>query len=162
MGIKIVTIGVYGFSEEYFFSTLQDAGVDVFYDIRWRRGLRGSNYAFANYKRLKDRLDSLGIEYHHRRDLAPTPEIRQVQANIDQDNRTAKRKRTVLSPEFTAAYEEKVLHMFDAGDFIAALPEHIKVLALFCVERDPGACHRLLVAEKLLAIPGCSIEHLLP
>ena len=158
----MTTIGVYGFTEEDFFCTLQDARVDVFYDIRWRRGVRGSNYAFANHKRLKYRLDSLGIEYRHRRDLAPTPEIRQIQAHKDQENLTTKRKRTTLSPEFSAAYEEKVLRNFDALDFAAALPEHVKVLALFCVERDPEACHRLLVAEKLRGIPGSSVVHLLP
>ncbi|MFN2179799.1 MAG: hypothetical protein ACK2UV_09955, partial [Candidatus Promineifilaceae bacterium] len=56
----IVTIGVYGFDETTFFQALKDAGVDTFCDIRRRRGVRGSRYAFANSKRLQKRLAELG------------------------------------------------------------------------------------------------------
>jgi hypothetical protein len=59
--IKIVTIGVYGFNEETFFDALQAAGVQVFCDIRWRRGVHGAEYAFVNHKRLVTHLESLGI-----------------------------------------------------------------------------------------------------
>ena len=82
--VRIVTIGVYGFREDAFFEALQDAQVDVFCDIRWRRGVRGAEYAFVNHKRLVARLESLGIEYVHRRDLAPTPEVRQRQKDADE------------------------------------------------------------------------------
>jgi hypothetical protein len=34
--------------------------------------------------------------------------------------------------------------------------------ALFCVERDPEACHRSLVAERLAADHGASVTHLRP
>ena len=53
---RILTIGVYGYSEEAFFQALQVAGVDAFCDIRSRRGVRGATYAFANSKRLQARL----------------------------------------------------------------------------------------------------------
>ena len=74
--MKIFTIGVYGYTAEKFFSDLNQSGVEVFYDIRWRRGVRGVGYSFANYRRLKDKLESLGIRYIHRKDFAPPPEIR--------------------------------------------------------------------------------------
>ncbi len=45
---RIVTLGVYGRSEAEFFATLQHAQVDLFCDIRRRRGVRGRDYAFAN------------------------------------------------------------------------------------------------------------------
>ena len=54
--MKFVTIGVYGSDEATFFEALQRAGVDTFCDIRWRRGVRGAKYAFANSARLQKRL----------------------------------------------------------------------------------------------------------
>ena len=160
--MKIVTIGVYGFTNELFFEILRKAYVDVFCDIRWRRGVRGADYAFANHKRLQRQLESMGIQYIHRRDLAPTPEIRQRQNADDKKMRVPKRKRGHLSPDFSNAYLEGVLNDFDVDVFLTTLPEDTKVLALFCVEREPGACHRSLVAEKIQAASGASIEHLLP
>ena len=49
--LKFVTLGVYGFTPSAFFEALQRAGVDTFCDIRWRRGVRGREYAFANSAR---------------------------------------------------------------------------------------------------------------
>ncbi len=50
---RIVTIGVYGFEEEEFFAALANARVDLFCDVRRRRGVRGARYAFANSQRLQ-------------------------------------------------------------------------------------------------------------
>jgi hypothetical protein len=36
------------------------------------------------------------------------------------------------------------------------------VTALICVERDPEACHRSLVAERLRAEHGLPVMHLRP
>jgi uncharacterized protein (DUF488 family) len=94
--MRIVTIGVYGFSEEAFFRTLQEAGVDTFCDIRWRRGVRGREYAFANSARLQKRLAELGIRYLHFRELAPSPELRKRQTAADKAAGVEKRKRTGL------------------------------------------------------------------
>ena len=162
MSLKIVTIGVYGFSETQFFETLQEAGVDIFCDVRWRRGVRGAAYAFANHKRLQARLESLGIGYIHCKELAPTPEIRQRQSEADHRGRVAKRKRASLSAEFISAYQSEILSGFDPHEFIAALPEGARVVALFCVEREASACHRSLLAEKLRGVEGIEVEHLHP
>jgi len=160
--IKIVTIGVYGFAEETFFEALQSAGVQVFCDIRWRRGVRGAEYAFANHQRLQTRLEALRIAYLHCRDLAPTPEIRQRQYEADKAGKVAKRKRGTLSPDFIAAYREEVLADFDPQEFLDGLPEGTGVVALFCVEREPAACHRSLVAERLRQVDWIEVEHLQP
>ena len=45
--IEIVTIGVYGVDEAGFFAALQAASVDIFCDLRARRGLRGVDYVYA-------------------------------------------------------------------------------------------------------------------
>lgn len=42
MKTEIYTIGVYGSTEETFFSKLIAAQVDLFVDIRQRRGVRGN------------------------------------------------------------------------------------------------------------------------
>jgi Protein of unknown function, DUF488 len=34
--------------------------------------------------------------------------------------------------------------------------------ALLCVERDPEACHRSLIAERMAAEHGVSVTHLKP
>jgi len=160
--IKIVTIGAYGFTEESFFKALKAAGVQVFCDIRWRRGVRGADYAFANHKRLQARLEAIGMIYLPRRDLAPSPEIRQRQMDADKAEKVAKRKRSALSTDFVDAYQQEVLAAFDGRAFLDDLPADVGVLALFCVEREPAACHRSLVAENLRAAAGVEVEHLLP
>jgi uncharacterized protein (DUF488 family) len=160
--LKIVTIGAYGFTDETFFEALQDAGVQVFCDIRWRRGVRGAQYAFANHKRLVARLEALGIAYLHRRDLAAPPEIRERQKQADKADKVTKRQRNSLSPDFIAAYYDEILTGFDPDAFLDDLPEGTKAVALFCVEREPAACHRWLVASKLQDAAGMEIEHLMP
>src|SRR5512146_822054 len=119
--MKLVTIGVYGTSETAFFDALKRAGVDTFCDIRWRRGVRGAEYAFVNSARLQRRLAELGIRYLHFQDLAPTPELRQKQYEADKAERTAKRKRTQLSDAFIQAYRQEHLAGFDAQKFLERL-----------------------------------------
>ena len=158
---KIITIGVYGFSEDELFVQLKAANVDLLCDIRWRRGVRGSKYAFANHKRLAARLEEMGVAYIHRRDLAPTPKTRQKQKDADKAEKVAKRKRDELSPAFISAFEEEILANFDAQVFLDEL-EDKKVIALLCVEREPAACHRSLVAEKLAQAVSGDMIHLKP
>ena len=160
--MKIVTIGVYGYTAERFFSDLRKAGVDVFCDIRWRRGVRGSDYTFANHQRLKNQLESLGIRYLHRRDLAPTPEIRKLQHTVDASEKIAKRKRDTLSDPFKDAYQEQILANFDINDFFEQLGPDVNCVAFCCVERLPEACHRHLVAKAIREKLEVDIHHLLP
>ena len=162
--LRLVTIGVYGFSEAGFFDALRAAGVDTLCDIRWRRGVRGAEYAFANSARLQARLGELGIRYLHRRELAPAPALRRRQAEADKTEKTAKRKRLALSDAFIAGYRQEHLADFDSRRFIEGLGAEARVVALLCVEREPGACHRSLLAERLQQDLGAAIElaHLTP
>jgi uncharacterized protein (DUF488 family) len=147
--VKFVTIGVYGFSAEGFFQALQEAGVDVLCDIRWRRGVRGKEYSFANSARLQKRLTELGIRYVHVRDVAPNPALRKRQHDADDAEGIAKRKRTALTSTFIEGYREDILSKFDSGSFLGQLGPEPKTVALLCVEREPGACHRSLLAARL-------------
>ncbi|MFN3335859.1 MAG: DUF488 family protein, partial [Caldilinea sp.] len=114
---KIITIGVYGFDAESFFAALQRADVDTLCDIRRRRGVRGSEYAFANRARLEARLATLGIRYVHRLDLAPDAALREAQYRVDAEAGVAKRQREMLSPAFIAGYRRECLDAFDSRQF---------------------------------------------
>lgn len=159
---RIVTIGVYGYDEEVFFKALTDAGVDTFCDIRQRRGMRGAKYAFVNSNRLQDRLERVGIRYCHFRQLAPDQSVRGLQKAADETAGTGKRTRSNLSDEFIEAYSRECLSTFGAQDFIRELGEDAKVVALFCVEREPAACHRSLVAQRLSQELELDVRHLMP
>lgn len=156
---RIVTMGVYGRTEADFFAALQTAQVDTFCDIRQRRGVRGAEYAFVNSMRLQARLAELGIRYCHLKELAPTEAIRQAQVQVDKADKTAKRQRTALGPVFVANYRREILTDFSPQTFLAQLPADCRVVALFCVERAPEACHRHLVAQALAAA-GLEVEHI--
>ena len=160
--MKIVTIGVYGFTERRFFHALKQGAVDTFCDIRARRAVRGRDYSFANSQRLQTHLAQLGIRYLHWPDLAPSQKLRQLQAVADREEHVARRKRTHLSQEFIRGYEQECLTTFRSREFIARLGPAAKIAALFCVEREPSACHRSLVAERLREDLGLEVVHLIP
>ena len=162
MAIEIVTIGVYGFDADQFFQALVEQRVDTLCDIRRRRGVRGAEYAFANKGRLQERLAALDIRYLHFLDLAPSTALREQQAAADKQAHTARRKRTALNMQFVQGYEQEVLAHFDAAAFFAALGPEAHTVALLCVERQPEACHRSLLAEHLHKAFGISVRHITP
>lgn len=159
--IKIITLGVYGATEAGFFRALQEAGVDTFCDIRARRGVRGSEYAFVNSQRLQAKLAELGIRYLHFKELAPSEALRKRQYGADKADRIAKRQRTELSKQFIAGYQEEHRD-FDSRKFIEQLGPDAHAVALFCVERSWSACHRSLLAARLQQDLGMKILHLTP
>jgi hypothetical protein len=159
---EFVTIGAHGWDAERFFGALVAAGVGTFCDLRARRGVRGREYAFANSQRLQARLAELGIRYLHRLDLAPSATTRSQQHAADAAAHTAKRSRAILSPAFIEAYHRERLDNFDAAAFLSDLGSGARVVALFCVEREPAACHRSLLAERLIHDLGVTVIHLTP
>jgi uncharacterized protein (DUF488 family) len=146
----IYTVGVYGSSEKEFFQKLTDYDIDTFCDIRLRRAVRGSQYAFANSQRLQDKLANLSIKYLHETRLSPTPEIIKLQDKFDQEHKIQRRKREELTDVFKMAYKNKILSKFDIQQFIKDLERSgSKKVVLFCVEKFPAACHRSLVTDKI-------------
>ena len=63
--LEIYTIGVYNSTENVFFDKLTNNNVDLFLDIRQRRGVRGSQYKFVNSSYLQEKLAKLDIKYKH-------------------------------------------------------------------------------------------------
>ncbi|SMC71262.1 DUF488 domain-containing protein [Kibdelosporangium aridum] len=158
---RIATIGVYGFTAAAFVETLTGAGVALLLDLRQRRGVRGPEYSWANSARLQHALAAADIGYQHVKDLAPTTELRQLQYREDDRQGVGKRNRIALAPEYVEHYTREILDPFDLGALVAELPSH-SVTALLCVERDPEACHRSLVAARLRAEHGLPVTDLRP
>ena len=157
---SIATIGVYGFNRDSFLETLKRAGVGLVLDVRQRRGVRGSEYAWANSRRLQAALGEAGIGYTHLKELAPTTELRELQYREDARLGEGKRSRTVLASAYARLYTEEILDQVDLDPivhWIGTTPA-----ALLCVERDPEACHRSLIAARLERDWGFSVENLRP
>jgi uncharacterized protein (DUF488 family) len=157
----VTTIGVYGFTAERFFDTLRDARVRLLLDVRQRRGVRGREYAWANSKRLQAALAEAGIAYRHHPELAPTTELRRLQYAEDDRRGVGKRSRTELAPAYRERYTREILDHVDLEPLVASLPSE-GATALLCVERDPEACHRSLIAARLAAEHDVEVTHLVP
>lgn len=158
---RVLTIGVYGFDLPAFLAKLKEAGVPLLLDVRQRRGVRGREYAWANSKRLQAALADAGIEYEHHPELAPTTELRQLQYAEDSLRGVGKRSRVQLALAYRERYTREILDAVDLGSFLDGLPAD-GTSALLCVEADPEACHRSLIAERLAADHGASLGHLRP
>jgi len=123
--------------------------------------VRGSRYAWANARRLQSALAEAGIAYRHRRDLAPTTELRQLQYAADDRAGVGKRSRALLDPQYVARYTREVLDVADLEALVAELPRDAAA-ALLCVEAEPEACHRSLIAARLAARYAVAIAHIRP
>jgi uncharacterized protein (DUF488 family) len=130
-------------------------------DVRQRRGVRGREYAWANAMRLQEALAAAGVEYRHHKELAPTTELRHLQYAEDARLGVGKRSRVELAPEYRERYVREILDDVDLEPIVAELPRD-GASALLCVERDPEACHRSLIAERLAAELGVTVIHLHP
>jgi uncharacterized protein (DUF488 family) len=158
-GPSVATIGVYGFTIDTFLDVLRAANVELVLDVRQRRGVRGTEYAWANSLRLQAALAEAGIEYRHHKELAPTTELRHVQYAEDDRRGVGKRSRVELAPEYRERYIREILDHVDLAPIVAEMPSDA-TSALLCVERDPEACHRSLVAERLATEYRLPVTHL--
>lgn len=158
--MHIFTIGVYGSTEKQFFGKLAESDIDTFCDVRQRRGVRGSQYAFVNSKRLQDKLFEMGISYTYLKELSPTKEIRAAQKEADKRNGIQKKDRTRLGDVFICGYREHIAD-YDFCALVEKLKDmHADKVVFFCVEESPYACHRSIVAERIHKLFGYQITHL--
>ncbi|MGL5859095.1 MAG: DUF488 family protein, N3 subclade [Angustibacter sp.] len=157
----MVTVGVYGFDADSFLRQLREAEVTHLLDVRQRRGVRGSEYAWANSLRLQAALAGAGIAYEHHPELAPTTELRHLQYDEDDRQGVGKRNRRELAAAYVRRYTAEILGSADLAPIVSALPS-LGCTALFCVERDPDACHRSLIAQRMTERHHVTIEHLRP
>jgi uncharacterized protein (DUF488 family) len=160
--LRITTIGVYGFNKSTFFEALREAKVAVFCDIRSRRGVRGTEFAFANSKRLQNKLHSLGIKYIYVKELAPSDSTRNLQRQANKASHATRLHMSRLCDAFIVAYETETLSSFKIDEFIQRFGLYNETITFFCVEGQPESCHRSLVAERFSRELGVSLVHLKP
>jgi hypothetical protein len=67
----------------------------------------------------------------------------------------------VLAERYAKRYRREILEPLDLEPLVRGLPD-TGAAALFCVERDPEACHRSIVAERLSREYGVAVGHLRP
>ena len=172
----IFTIGVYGSTEESFYGALVENEIELFIDIRARRGMRGSQYKYANSSYLQSKMKELGIYYAHLKELAPTKEIRALQWQADKTEKTRKRDRLGLSEPYINAYNKEILkyrkrradrildpnNVLESAKELAGFPDEkpLQRYVLFCVEQHADACHRSLVAARFNDKMGGKVKHL--
>jgi uncharacterized protein (DUF488 family) len=129
------TIGYERLSPEALVAELEAAGVARVLDVRERAQSRRPGMSKT---KLGDRLAAAGIAYEHRRSLGTPPEIRAFYRR-SAVREAARRFRD--HAEATAADELDAL----AAELAAGAP----ATALLCLEAEPAACHRRVVAELL-------------
>lgn len=172
----IFTIGVYGSTEESFFRALGDNEIELFIDIRARRGMRGSKYGYVNSTALQKKLKEREIYYAHLKELAPTKEIRALQWQADKEENTKKSDRIGLSNSYILAYKREILkyrkkradrildpvNVLEGAKELAGFPEGrpLQRFVFFCVEANAKACHRSLVAARFADKTGGRVKHL--
>ena len=72
-----------------------------------------------------------------------------------------KRSRVELAPEYARRYLTEILAAVDLDALARELADGPPP-ALLCVERDPEACHRSLIAARLADEHGARVTHLRP
>jgi uncharacterized protein (DUF488 family) len=158
---RVVTIGVYEWDLERFIEALRSEDVRRLLDVRQRRGVRGREYAWANSQRLQHSLADAGLGYEHHLELAPTTELRQQQYAEDARLGVGKRSRIALAAVYRDGYTRQILDRVDLTPIVDSFPDGDAV-ALLCVEADPEACHRSLIAERMASEYGVEVSHLRP
>ncbi|MFN2225064.1 MAG: DUF488 family protein [Anaerolineae bacterium] len=141
------TIGYTRKSLERFIRLLQEAGVDAVIDVRLR-----NTSQLAGFSKRDDLAfllrQGFSIEYEHRPDLAPTPEIRDAYRD-DGD-----------WPAYEVAFNELLVQR-QATEIGRDLLAKYERPCLLCAEPTPERCHRRLVAEWWAGrLPGVEVKHL--
>ena len=135
---EILTIGYQGATLEGLFDTLRTAGARVVVDVRavpWSR-----RPAFTR-RALTLAAETAGIAYVHVPGLG-NPARAKPAANLSLTDHLA-------SPSGQAALDTAATLLHDHGR-----------VALLCLERDPAACHRTMVAAALSARTGAPVRPL--
>jgi len=162
--MRLYTIGVYGRSEADFRRDLHLNNINLLVDVRARRGVRLKGYSFANSRKLQILLRELEIGYIHLKELAPAKTLRDWQKSFDRKYKVKKSERTSLSDEFKLKYRESVLNnnpMEKVGEAMGIQTDKDSIsVCLLCVESNPEACHRSILADLIKDYFHCEVVNL--
>lgn len=142
---ELSTIGYEDAPQAEVIQRLKDAGVQIVLDVR---AVASSRRAGFSKSLLASSLAEAGIEYRHLRDLG-TPKA----------GRDAARKGHIeqMRAIFNAHLEEPAaqVQLAQAGEI--ALDRRA---ALLCYETDAACCHRQIIAQRLQAKLGLTVQDL--
>jgi uncharacterized protein (DUF488 family) len=141
------TIGYERLSPEQLVAELEAAGIARVLDVRERPQSRRPGMSKT---KLGERLAAHGIAYEHHRTLGTPPEIRPFY------RRSAVRE---AARRYRAHAEAAAARELDA--LAAELAGSGPATALLCLEAEPSACHRSVLAELLRErVPGLRVVDL--
>ncbi|MSO75909.1 MAG: DUF488 domain-containing protein [Alphaproteobacteria bacterium] len=135
----LFTIGYQGYGLDAFIARLRANNVSQLVDVRAVAWSRKPGFA---KRQLADALEAAGIAYSHVQALG-TPKAGRAAAKSGD--------RRAFETLFHAhlARPEAVAAVADVGAMATAAP-----ICLMCLERDPGDCHRTLVAHAVTRHTG--------
>jgi uncharacterized protein (DUF488 family) len=136
----VYTLGYQGRSAEELVALLRERGVERLVDVRQVALSRKRGFSKTS---LRERLEDAGLEYLHLPELGNPRELREADPPPE---------------ELRRRYRE---HLRGEEAMVEALYLLVqqKSTALMCYERDPAACHRIVLAEELER-RGARVEHL--
>lgn len=144
--MTLYTIGYTQKPLRRFVQLLQEAQVDAVIDVRLRN--TGQLAGWSKRDDLAFILETFGIGYHHRPDVAPTPEL------LDRYRRDHDWER------YEAEYPGIIAQRGVLPD-LAALLDQRERPCLLCSEPQPTRCHRRLLCEQLTVLrPNLEVVHL--
>jgi uncharacterized protein (DUF488 family) len=144
---RLYTIGYQGAGLDQLIHCLQANGVRTLADIRFHPFSRRPEF---RQDALRRAVEEAGLAYRHVKALGNPPPSRDAAMAGDE---AAYRRlfQAHLDTEAARASLRAVLDWTQAGP-----------VCLMCLERDPEDCHRLMVADRLVADSGLALEHLKP
>lgn len=144
----VATIGYEGATVPGFLAALAAAGVELVVDVRAVASSRRPGFAKS---RLAANLADAGIDYLHLRALG-TPADGRAAARAGRHAEM----RAIFAGQLATADADAAL------DHLAGLVRGGRRVCLLCFEAEPVHCHRLLVADALVARVPVTVAHLHP
>jgi uncharacterized protein (DUF488 family) len=141
----ICTIGYEGGTVDGFIGALKQARAELVLDIRAAPVSRKKGFS---KNQLTAHLSEAGIGYRHLRGLG-----------------TPKRGREAARAGDVETFERIFLEHMEEPEALLDLGEAIALaqaqpVCLFCLERDPEHCHRLIVGNRMVRETGQELRHL--
>ena len=147
--MNLFTIGYEGLDPKQFIKHLNHHGVDVVADIRKLPISRKKGFSKTA---LKETLSDKSIDYLNFQQLGAPKALRdELYRSGDYDR-------------FFQEYQDNISDKDDHLKSIYSLVDRGKKVALLCFERDPGKCHRKVVAEEIRKLDGngLTVQHIVP
>lgn len=145
--MTLFTVGYEGVSQAAVIAALKAAGVRLLLDVR---ELPSSRRAGFSKSPLRASLEAEGIDYLHLKKLGTPKEGRLA-------NRAGRMAEFWSIVEDGLARPEAQYELALAGSLALEKP-----VCLLCFEADHTQCHRLTVADRLMAAHGLGVAHLRP